>query len=146
MLSTDKKGAIAESAITLAAIELGIDVYRPLFEGGRYDLIFDVGSRLLRVQCKWAVRSGDVVVVRCYSSRRASEGMRVRKYTATEVDVIAAYCAAVGRCYVLLPQHFDGRRQFHLRLEPSRNNQRCGINWANDFLLESLPFAFDLGP
>ena len=37
-----------------AAIELGIDVYRPLGEGRRYDLIFDFGDRLVRVQCKWA--------------------------------------------------------------------------------------------
>ena len=39
MLSTDQKGAIAESEITAAAIRLGIDVYRPLQEGGRYDLV-----------------------------------------------------------------------------------------------------------
>ena len=108
--------------------------------------MFGFEQRLLRVQCKWAVRSGEVVVVRCYSSRRAREGMRVRKYTAAEVDVIAAYCADIDRCFVLLPRHFDGRRQLHLRLGPSRNNQRCGVNWADDFLLESLPFEVDLGP
>lgn len=63
-LTTDQKGAIAESAVVHAAIKLGIGVYRPAFEGGRYDLIFDLGARLLRVQCKWAVRQGEVVVVR----------------------------------------------------------------------------------
>jgi hypothetical protein len=54
VLTTDQKGAIAESAIVHEAIKLGVDVYKPLSEGGRYDLIFDVGSALLRVQCKWA--------------------------------------------------------------------------------------------
>jgi hypothetical protein len=49
-MTTDHKGSIAEAAIALAAIKLGIDVYRPVAEGGRYDLIFDVESRLLRVQ------------------------------------------------------------------------------------------------
>jgi hypothetical protein len=53
-MTTDQKGAIAEAAITAAAIRLGVGVYRPLFEGGRYDLIFEVGETLLRVQCKWA--------------------------------------------------------------------------------------------
>jgi hypothetical protein len=51
-LSTDQKGAIAESAIAHAAIKLGIGVYRPLSDGERYDLIFDLGERLERVQCK----------------------------------------------------------------------------------------------
>src|SRR3954453_23790161 len=56
------KGAIAEAAIASAAIELGIVVLRPLVEGRRYDLLFDTGDRLLRVQCKWAPRRGGVVV------------------------------------------------------------------------------------
>jgi hypothetical protein len=52
MLTTDQKGAIAEQAIALAAMELGIGVFRPLAPE-RYDLIFDLDGRLLRIQCKW---------------------------------------------------------------------------------------------
>ena len=53
-LSTDQKGAIAESAIVYAATKLGIGVYRPVCDGERYDLIFDLGGLLERIQCKWA--------------------------------------------------------------------------------------------
>ena len=132
-LTTDQKGAVAESAIVHAAIKLGIGVYRPLHEGGRYDLIFEVGSRLLRIQCKWAPRHNDVVVLRCYSARRAREGLRRRAYTAAEVDVIAAYCPELDRCYFVPAARFDGRLQLFLRLVPSRNNQKMGVNWAKDF-------------
>jgi hypothetical protein len=52
MLSTDQKGNIAEAAIIVAAVKLGVDVYRPVGEGGRYDMIFEVDDRLFRVQCK----------------------------------------------------------------------------------------------
>jgi hypothetical protein len=52
--STDQKGAIAESAIVHAAIKLGLSVSKPLTDGDRYDLIFDLYPRLIRVQCKWA--------------------------------------------------------------------------------------------
>jgi hypothetical protein len=69
-LTTDQKGAIAESAIVHAATKMGIDVYRPLSDGGRCDLIFDLGDRLARVRCKWAAAAGDVVVGRYYSCRR----------------------------------------------------------------------------
>ena len=44
MLTTDQKGAIAEAAIAFAAVKLGIDVYKPLSDGTRYDLIIDVGA------------------------------------------------------------------------------------------------------
>lgn len=56
MLTTDQKGSIAETAITAAAARLGIGVYRPITDGERYDLIFDLRPRLLRVQCKTASR------------------------------------------------------------------------------------------
>jgi hypothetical protein len=86
MLSTNRKGAIAESAIVHAALRLGIDVYRPVSEGGRFDLVFHAGGEFLRVQCKWATRTGDVVGVRCYSSRRGPTGFLKQAYSAAEVD------------------------------------------------------------
>jgi hypothetical protein len=139
VLTTDQKGAIAEAAIALAAVELGIGVSRPLVDE-RYDLIFDLGSRLVRVQCKWAIRRGDVIAVPCRSCRRGPEGFIRRTYRAEDVDAIAAYCAELGHCYYLPLDHFDGRTYIQLRLVPTRNNQRRGINWADEF-----EFAATLG-
>jgi hypothetical protein len=137
VLSTDQKGAIAESAIVHAATKLGIGVYKPLSDGGRSDLILEVGSALLRVQCKWAPRRGDVVVVRCHSCRRTRDGLRKRCYSPEEVDVIAAYCPDLDRCFVIVPEGFDGHPEVRLRVAASRNNQRTGINWAEDFDFEA---------
>jgi hypothetical protein len=133
LLSTDRKGTIAELAIARAAYELGIDVYAPMGEGGRYDLIFDLVDRLVRVQCKTAPRRGDVVVVRCYSARRCREGFLKRPYAPGEIDAFAAFCPELNRCYFLPYARFANRTQVDLRLVQSRNNQRVGINWADDF-------------
>ncbi len=141
MLTTDQKGAIAETSITAAAIKLGINVYRPVMEGGRYDMIFELGTRLVRVQCKWAPRHGDVIVLRCYSLRRNRDGLLRRVYAESEIDAFAAYCPETGDCYYLPFELFAGRRQVHLRLEPCKNNQGRGVNWAKDF-----EFAATLGP
>jgi PD-(D/E)XK endonuclease len=103
VLSTDQKGSIAEAAIASAAIKLGIDVYKPINSGTRCDLIFDLAGRLTRVQCKWASRVDDVILVRCYSCRRTADGLLKRTYSADEVDAFAAYCAAVDRCYEVVP-------------------------------------------
>jgi hypothetical protein len=132
-LTTDQKGAIAELAIAKAAIELGIDVYRPVAEGGRYDLIFELGKRLVRVQCKWASRYGDVLVVRCYSARRTRDGLVRRPYEPGEVDAFAAYCPDLDRCYFLPYDAFPRRNQIQLRVASTRNNQRLRINWAENF-------------
>jgi hypothetical protein len=133
MLTTDQKGAIAEAEIALAALKLGVGVSKPLAEGERYDLIFDLRPALLRVQCKWASLYRDVIVVRCFSARRNRAGLVRRRYTRIEVDAYAAYCAETNRCYLLPLERFATHREIHLRVKPTRNNQRLGITWAEDF-------------
>jgi hypothetical protein len=133
MLTTDQKGAIAEMGIAWHATNLGVDVYKPVSEGGRYDLIFDLDGRLWRVQCKWASRYGDVLIVRCYSSRRARDGFRRRLYSDEEIDAFAAYCRELDRCFFLPFHRFRGKANIQLRVAPPRNKQRLGINRAEDF-------------
>ena len=53
MLNLNAKGGIAEIEIAAAAVRLGVAVLKPLTEHGRDDLAFEIGPRLLRVQCKW---------------------------------------------------------------------------------------------
>ena len=132
MLTTDQKGAIAEAAIALAAIELGIGVSRPLGDE-RYHLIFDLRSEFVRVQSKWAPKCGDVIAVPCRSCRRGPDGFIRRRYSAHEVDAIAAYCPELGRCYFLPLDRFEDRTFIQLRLAPTRNKQRQGINWAREY-------------
>jgi hypothetical protein len=132
MLSTDQKGGIAELAIAFAAARLGIDVYRPLQEGGRYDLIFGLGAAL-SLQFKWANRYDDVRVVRAYRCRRTATGLLQRGYSAYEIDAVAAYCSELDTCYFSPVESISGQKVIQLRLGTARNNQRRKIRWAKDF-------------
>jgi prevent-host-death family protein len=130
---SNHKGNVAEAAIAAAAIKLGVDVIKPLVEHTRYDLIFDLRPRLLRVQCKWAPLKGDVIGVRLVSSRCTSGGAQIRtKYSADEVDAVAAYCQDLDRCYLLPVSLFDGMRGLSLRVAATRNGQRASLHWARD--------------
>ena len=133
-MSTDQKGNIAEAAVVLADVKLGMDVYRPVGEGGRCDLILGIEHLLLRVQCKWAARYGNVVVVRCYSARRSAGGRLINRwYTTDEVDAFAAYSPDLDRCFLLPRALWADRRLVQLRIAPARNKQTRRINWADDF-------------
>jgi PD-(D/E)XK nuclease superfamily protein len=140
VLTTDQKGAIAEAEIALAAVRLGIGVFEPVIDGERYDYVFDLRPQLIRVQCKWARRYGEVVVVRCYSVRRGPNGLTERSYSPEEVDAFAAYCAELDTCYFLPIARFAQHKRIQLRLSPTRNNQKLHIHWASDF-----EFAATLG-
>jgi PD-(D/E)XK endonuclease len=148
-MTTNQKGAIAETAVAHAAVKLGIDVYRPVVEGGRYDLIFGLEDRLLRVQCKWAARRGGAIIVPCISSWRSRDGFVRRPYTAAEIDAIVAYSADLDSCYYIPIARVEGRPAIALRLAPARNNQRRRVNWADDYdlaaRLHSLGAVAQLG-
>jgi PD-(D/E)XK endonuclease len=136
VLTTNQKGVIAEAKIAAAAVEAGIGVARPL-DDERYDLIFDLGGALLRVQCKWAVRRGDVVAIACRTNRRGPNGYIHTFYEPDEIDLIAAYCADTARVYLLPPELSIHRYMVQLRLTDPRNNQRRGIHHARDFEFEA---------
>lgn len=139
MRTPTAKGNIAEMKIAAAAVEPGIGVAFPLGDGCRYDVIFDLHPELMRVQCKWAARQGDVVAVRFRTNRHSPiRGYIATRYTADEVDAIAAYCPELDRCYVLPIAEFEGLAGAHLRLAPCRNNQRRGVRMASDYELGAI--------
>jgi PD-(D/E)XK endonuclease len=133
-----QKGAIAETAITAAAVELGVGVYRPVSEGERCDLIFNLHPELLRVQCKWATRRGAILAVRVCTSRLTPAGYKRTTYSEDEIDALAAYCVELRRCYLLPISMVAGKSYIHLRLSRSRNNQESRINWASDYELGAI--------
>jgi hypothetical protein len=124
--------------IAAEAVQLGCMVYRPVTEGCRYDLIIDVGQRLLRVQCKWAALSDAVVVIRTRTCRFTPAGYVRTTYDASEVDGFAAYCHELKRCFWLPIDEFAGQGFVHLRLRPARNGQDAGLRCADDYPLGAI--------
>jgi hypothetical protein len=138
-LTPSEKGGIAETAILAQAVRAGVVVSRPVVEGRRYDLIFDVAGRILRVQCKWGRLSGDVVVARTSTCRHTPlNGYRRTTYSAEEIDAIAIYCDELGAVYLLPIEDVAGKSYVHLRLRPARNGQSVGVNWAAKYQLGAV--------
>jgi prevent-host-death family protein len=138
VLSTNRKGGIAETAIAAAATKLGVSVLRPIVDHERYDLAFEIGDRILRVQCKWGRldEDGAVVQVQLQGSWLSPTAGYVRSsYSEDEIDLLAVYCGDLDRCYLLPSALVAGRRAIYLRLTPPKNGQRACINLASDFEL-----------
>jgi prevent-host-death family protein len=135
MLTSNDKGLIAELEIELAAVRLGVPVFKPLDEHSRSDLAFDISGRIWRVQCKWGRVSEDRCAVIVNTGRHwLSSGGYVRKtYTEHEVDLFGVYCGGLDRSFLLPASVAVGKALVHLRLVPPRNQQRACINLADDF-------------
>ena len=136
---SNHKGNLAELRIAAAAAELGIGVLAPMTEHGRYDLIFDLAGRLMRIQCKWARRVDDVVAVQIRGNYHSPSRGYVRStYSPHEIDAVAAYCHANRTCYLLPIEEINGMGFVHLRLAPAKNGQRAGVRMAVDYELGAV--------
>lgn len=132
------KGNVAELAFAKEAARFGLSVLVPLTEHECYDLVLGIGGRLLRVQCKWAKRKGNIVVVNLTRSRRGSNGHIRRNYSAEEVDAIGAYCGELDRCFLIPIERVAGQWAVQLRLSPAKNGQRAALHFADEYRLGAV--------
>ncbi len=138
MENPNHKGNVAELAIATEAARLGLSVLKPLTEHEPYDLVIGIAGRLLRVQCKWAKKEGDVVAVSLARNRRGPDGFIRRNYSAVEIDAVGAYCADLDQSFLIPIEIVDGRWAMQLRLAPPRNGQRAALHFADKYRLGAV--------
>jgi len=116
------------------AIRAGYAVSIPFGPGHRYDLIFDDGNKLSRIQCKTGcLRDGCVRFEGCSVNIRGDH----KGYT-NEIDFFAVYCGELDTVY-MIPVSRVGRRGAWLRVvEPKTRKNYSRILWAKDFKLTRL--------
>jgi prevent-host-death family protein len=135
--STNHKGAVAEAKIVAEALDAGVSVLTPVAEHGHYDLAFDVGERILRVQCKWGAldREKQVICTRVGRSRHTARGYVLATYGPSDIDVLAIYCGALDSSYLVPVDLVTDKYTLHLRVGPPQNHQRAALHYAADHLL-----------
>ena len=101
-------------------------------EHGRYDLAFDIGRRILRIQCKWARRRGDVIIVNLTSSYLTKTREVRASYGIDEIDAVAVYCADLDTCY-LLPVELVAEACYSAAREPSEKCADRGAKLGSRF-------------
>jgi len=127
-------GTRSEAAIVGTLIKRGYEVLVPSGVNHRYDLVIDVGTRVLRAQCKTGRLRNGVITFRTVSVRINTQGWFIRNY-AGEVDVFLVYCPENDRVYCIPIEDCPPARQCTLRISPTANNQQVGVRWARDYEL-----------
>ena len=136
-LATNRLGAYAVAKVLERAVEKGIDVYAPVFEG-RVDLVLDDGLKLYRTQVKYAGGSSPkhcqgVVPLGLRKWRNDGRAV-IPYYTAEEIDLLLVYVRKIDKILWFGPEVFDGRPRLYIRVEPTRNNQAKGCLMAADYV------------
>jgi prevent-host-death family protein len=134
-LGPNEKGDIAEAEIAVAAIRAGCTVSRPLTDHPPYDLVIEVGRRLLRVQCKWAALKDGVQVRINRCAHSPTRGYVRAGYDADEIDAVAAYCDELKQCFLILMDLVGDQGGLWLRVDAPQNGQKAALHFATDYEL-----------
>lgn len=124
----NRKGTIAELAVSQRYLELGYWVSVPVGDDAAYDLVVDMKDKgLKKVQVKHVkVRKGVLTVRFNSTTGQPYKGV---------VDYIAIYEPYTGQIYQVDPEEFSNSGGIYLRLEPSKNRQQSKVHLAEKYLL-----------
>lgn len=129
------KGEQTELEVLLLARRLGINVSIPWGDGLRYDQVWDVNGKLLRIQIKSAMEidEGTAIQIMCKSVNRIHGKSVGQKYTPEEIDAIVT--PYKDKLYYI-PVNELAASGKKLRFSLPRNKQFTNINWAVDYDVE----------
>src|SRR5919201_479867 len=129
--NTTATGELSEWEIALALTRAGKDVLRPLSAGLRYDLAVDNGDgSITRIQCKTAIRRGDVILFRTYNAdARRPQGVRYHG----QVDAFGVFCPQTRQAFLVPLAALATMGTAYLRVTAPRNGQKKRILYAAAF-------------
>ena len=121
-------------AILSVLCELGWGAYMPFGENTRIDLILERGDELARVQCKTGRLRGTAIIFAVCSTYGHHRNPRaVTRTYAGQIDYFAVYCPETQGVYLVPIGDVATKSKAHLRIAPSRNNQRARVRFAADY-------------
>ncbi|MDQ7024069.1 MAG: group I intron-associated PD-(D/E)XK endonuclease [Anaerolineae bacterium] len=129
-LNPTQIGDISEAKLKAHFIERGYVVLEPANNGLRYDFVIEQNGRFQRIQAKTARLVDDEYILFSTSSKDSSTNGDV-DYRG-DIDLFAVYCPD-NDIYYLMGVDAAPTSKCFLRVVPTKNNQRKGIRWAEDY-------------
>ena len=129
-MNTNIKGKLIELQVLTEITKLGYAVSIPFGDKDRYDQVWDIRGKLLRIQvksCRWKNEQHTGITFNCYS---VSNGKK-HVYTDTELDYFATFWE--GKCYLVSVKECSQEKT--LWFIPQKLSSCCQ---ASDYELEKV--------
>ena len=140
MLDTNTIGKLTELEVLHYIIKLGYSASLPFGEKDRYDQIWDINGKLIRIQVKTARINAHEknpdnfsIIFNCRSSYTKRNKTMHHKYNKNEVDYFATMWE--NQLYLVPVEECSDRKI--LRFSTSQENQP-NISWAKDYEVEKV--------
>lgn len=135
-LNPNQKGCATEALVLSYVLQMGFSVSIPFGDKNRYDQIWDINGKLLKIQIKTArlnekEKNPKNVSIR-FNCRSVVNG-KVKKYSKNEIDFFATYWN--DEVYLIPVEECSLEKV--LRFSSSAPNQPA-ICWAKDYTIEEV--------
>lgn len=130
MDNTKKLGSLGELKAQYDFIKAGFDVSIPIGDYCAYDLIVVKDEKILKIQVKSCEKIKDGKM----QFNLLSQNYYIHKqYTEKDCDYFYLYCLENEQSYLYKVSAENNSHGLWLRVEPTKNGQTKGINFAKDF-------------
>lgn len=129
-MNTKQLGTIGELKAQYDFMKAGFDVSIPIGDYCAYDLIIVKDSKIFKVQVKSCEKIIDGKMKFDLTSRNYYID---KKYDTQDCDYFYFYCLENEQSYLYKNTEDNNSRAVYIRIEPTKNNQTKGINFAKDF-------------
>ena len=138
-MNSKDKGNIGEAIALAEFMKRGIPVSIPYGDNARYDLIADFNGKLNRIQVKYCGDEGKTgsVICRCASCTNHTTNKHYTSYK-NDVDYFVFYLAQYGKVLLVPIEIIGNKKDINFRIAPVKNNQKIGVTYAEDFLIEKM--------
>ena len=140
-MNTKEIGNLTELQCITGLYELGCDISLPFGNSQKYDLIIDWKGKLYRVQVKHSSQITEpdgtpaAFVFKTRWQGHNTSGYTQNCYTKEDTDFFATYYN--GKVFLIPIEECSGAEK-RIRIIPPKNNQRIGINFAEDYYAEEV--------
>lgn len=136
-MNSKQKGDITELAVMLYITKLGYQVSIPFGDKERYDQIWDINGKLLRIQVKTSRpinNKHDGIRFSCRSNTKVDGKIKHSNYNKDEIDYFCTFWD--GKCYIVPVE--ECKTDKTLRFTIPKNKQLIDINFAKDYEVEEV--------
>ena len=131
---TKNKGDIGCLKVQVKMAELGFTILIPLSEHEVFDFVAYKDGDFKKVQAKYRSIENGSLTVPFKTAWADKNGSHINYIDKTEIDIIAVYCPETDKVYFVNPTDYENSTSLNLRVEQTKNNQRKGILFAENFL------------
>ena len=125
------KGLMGELEFSLYLIKNGWNVYKPIDQNSRADLVIEKEGNFRRVQVKYCTPYKGCLRVEMDHPMR-----KTQSYSSDEIDDIGAFDPINKKLYLIPISDIVPRKQIWIRVDKTKNSQRKNINLGEKYLLE----------